>query len=187
MLPALDEAAVGRWCRTAVEALSAARGDLDELNVFPVPDGDTGTNLLLTAQAALDAVEREGGSATDPVWSVLARGAVLGARGNSGTIFAQLWHVGRVSHSSFQPDGALPVAPSAVAIPAEFKCMTADGKVVEYETPRALETAEVALMVEAYRQGAKNALAAGFDRHFTKPVDAGALLEWLATVAAATR
>ena len=49
---ALDEAAVGRWCRTAVDALSAARGRLDELNVFPVPDGDTGTNLLLTAQAA---------------------------------------------------------------------------------------------------------------------------------------
>ncbi|HLZ97705.1 MAG TPA: alkene reductase, partial [Steroidobacteraceae bacterium] len=44
-----------------------------------------------------------------------------------------------------------------------FKCMTADGKVVDYETPRALETHEVAVMVEAYRQGAKNALAAGFD------------------------
>ena len=53
MLLALDEAAVGHWCRTAVDALSAARSVLDELNVFQVPDGDTGTNLLLTAQAAL--------------------------------------------------------------------------------------------------------------------------------------
>ncbi|WP_407166790.1 alkene reductase [Bradyrhizobium sp. ORS 111] len=82
------------------------------------------------------------------------------ARG--GFIFLQLWHVGRVSHSSYQPDGALPVAPSAVAI-AELKTMTADGKVVEYETPRALETREIPLMVEAYRQAARNALVAGFD------------------------
>ncbi|TWC00399.1 N-ethylmaleimide reductase [Bradyrhizobium macuxiense] len=91
------------------------------------------------------------------------REVVDAVHAKGGLIFLQLWHVGRVSHSSFQPDGALPVAPSAVAIPSEFKCMTADGKVVEYETPRALETDEVALTVEAYREGAKNALAAGFD------------------------
>jgi DAK2 domain fusion protein YloV len=90
VLHALDEAAVGHWCRTAVEALSAARGRLDAMNVFPVPDGDTGTNLLLTAQAALAALEREGSRTTEPAWSVLSRGAVLGARGNSGTILAQL-------------------------------------------------------------------------------------------------
>ena len=78
-------------------------------------------------------------------------------------IFLQLWHVGRVSHSSFQPGGALPVAPSAVAIPDEFKAMTADGKVVPYETPRALETAEVQGIVAAFKQAARNAMAAGFD------------------------
>ena len=59
------------------------------------------------------------------------------ARG--GIIFLQLWHVGRVSHSSFQPGGVLPVAPSAVPI-ADLKTGTADGKAVSYETPRALET-----------------------------------------------
>jgi N-ethylmaleimide reductase len=80
-----------------------------------------------------------------------------------GIIFLQLWHVGRVSHSSFQPGGALPVAPSAVAISSEFKAMTADGKVVDYETPRALETSEIPAVIEAYREGAKNALKAGFD------------------------
>src|SRR5271154_7141636 len=63
-------------------------------------------------------------------------------------IFLQLWHVGRVSHSSFQPGGALPVAPSAVAISEEFKTSTADGKVVPYETPRALETDEIPATVE---------------------------------------
>ena len=80
-----------------------------------------------------------------------------------GLIFLQLWHVGRVSHSSFQPGGALPVAPSAVPISAELKTVTADGKPASYETPRALETAEVAGIVGAFRQGASNAMKAGFD------------------------
>ena len=83
------------------------------------------------------------------------------ARG--GVIFLQLWHVGRVSHSSFQPGGVLPVAPSAVAIPSDLKTGTADGKVTTYETPRALEIGEIPGIVDAYRQGAINALKAGFD------------------------
>jgi N-ethylmaleimide reductase len=80
-----------------------------------------------------------------------------------GIIFLQLWHVGRVSHSSLQPGGVLPVAPSAVAIPADLKTVAADGQVVSYETPRALKTSEIPGIVEAYRQGAANALKAGFD------------------------
>jgi N-ethylmaleimide reductase len=80
-----------------------------------------------------------------------------------GVIMLQLWHVGRVSHSSFQPGGVLPVAPSAVAIGDDLKTMTADGKVVAYETPRALETDEIPAIVAAYGQAARNAQAAGFD------------------------
>jgi 2,4-dienoyl-CoA reductase-like NADH-dependent reductase (Old Yellow Enzyme family) len=80
-----------------------------------------------------------------------------------GVIFLQLWHVGRVSHSSFQPGGVLPVAPSAVPISADLRTATADGKVVNYETPRALETSEIPGVVDAYRQAARNALKAGFD------------------------
>src|SRR6266581_1642003 len=91
------------------------------------------------------------------------REVVDAVHANGGVIFLQLWHVGRVSHSSFQPGGALPVAPSAVAISAEYKTMTADGKAAAYETPRALETSEVAEIVEAFRQAARNAKAAGFD------------------------
>ncbi|MGY1746658.1 DAK2 domain-containing protein [Blastococcus sp. SYSU D00695] len=91
MLPVLDDAAAGRWCRAAVAALAQARGRLDDLNVFPVPDGDTGTNLLLTAEAALAALEQEGRAPGESAWTVLARGAVLGARGNSGTILAQVF------------------------------------------------------------------------------------------------
>ena len=80
------------------------------------------------------------------------RGVVDAVHAKGGVIFLQLWHVGRVSHSSFQPGGVLPVAPSAVPISAELKTMTADGKVAAYETPRALETAEIAGIVDAFRQ-----------------------------------
>ena len=91
------------------------------------------------------------------------RKVVDAVHAKGGVIFLQLWHVGRVSHSSFQPGGVLPVAPSAVAISAELKTMTADGKGAAYETPRALETGEIAGIVDAFRQAAANALKAGFD------------------------
>ena len=91
------------------------------------------------------------------------REVVDAVHAKGGVIFLQLWHVGRVSHSSFQPGGVLPVAPSAVPISADLKTMTADGKVVFYETPRALETSEIPGVIDAYRQAARNALKAGFD------------------------
>src|SRR4029077_13518550 len=91
------------------------------------------------------------------------RKVVDAVHAKGGVIFLQLWHVGRVSHSSFQPGGVLPVAPSAVAIPSDLKTGTADGKLTTYETPRALETGEMPGIVDAYRQGAINALKAGFD------------------------
>jgi N-ethylmaleimide reductase len=78
-----------------------------------------------------------------------------------GRIFLQLWHVGRISHPSLQePDGALPVAPSAIA-PAG-QAWTLDG-MKPYETPRALETDELPGIVTQFRHGAANAKAAGFD------------------------
>src|SRR5664280_1884002 len=91
------------------------------------------------------------------------RGVVDAVHAKGGLIFLQLWHVGRVSHSSFQPGGVLPVAPSAVPISAALTTMTADGKPAPYETPRALETSEIAGVVEAFRQAASNAMKAGFD------------------------
>jgi N-ethylmaleimide reductase len=80
------------------------------------------------------------------------------ARG--GRIFLQLWHVGRVSHPSLQPDGALPVAPSAIA--AEGFAFTYSG-MQPLVTPRALEAAELPGIVEQFRHGARMALEAGFD------------------------
>lgn len=77
-----------------------------------------------------------------------------------GRMFLQLWHVGRISHPSMQPNGKLPVAPSAIA--AEGMASTHTGE-QPFVTPRALETEEIPGIVEQYRHGAKNALAAGFD------------------------
>jgi N-ethylmaleimide reductase len=91
------------------------------------------------------------------------REVVDGVHAKGGVIFLQLWHVGRVSHSSYQPNGALPVAPSAVAISPEYKTVTADGKPTTYETPRALETDEIGGIVAAFQQAARNAMEAGFD------------------------
>jgi N-ethylmaleimide reductase len=92
------------------------------------------------------------------------RGVVDAVHAKGGLIFLQLWHVGRVSHSSHQPGGAMPVAPSAVSITNEgMLAMTSEGKMVPYETPRALETEEVGQIVEAFRQAAVNAKEAGFD------------------------
>ncbi len=76
-------------------------------------------------------------------------------------IFLQLWHTGRASHPSFQENNKLPVAPSAIRIEGS-QSHTADGK-KPYETPRALETAEIPQVVEDYRKAAANAKEAGFD------------------------
>ncbi|HHI93673.1 MAG TPA: alkene reductase [Gammaproteobacteria bacterium] len=75
-------------------------------------------------------------------------------------IFLQLWHVGRISHPSLQPDGNLPVAPSAIR-PAG-KAFTYDGP-LPFVIPRALRTEEIAGIVADYRDAAKKALDAGFD------------------------
>lgn len=77
-----------------------------------------------------------------------------------GHIFLQLWHVGRISHPSFQPEGALPVAPSAIQPKGD--AMTYEG-MQPFVTPRALELDEIPGIIDQYRQGAKNALEAGFD------------------------
>lgn len=80
-----------------------------------------------------------------------------------GFIFLQLWHVGRVSHSSLHPETGLPVSSSAKAIADGAKALTAEFQQVPFETPRALETHELPGIVADYVTGAENAKAAGFD------------------------
>lgn len=104
-----DALAVRTWCGLALEALGRAREEIDAINVYPVADGDTGTNLYLTLESATAAVEavfaghevggREAGGGDEaggcrPTLAdavrAMAHGALIGARGNSGTILAQL-------------------------------------------------------------------------------------------------
>ncbi|MFD5462567.1 DAK2 domain-containing protein [Kitasatospora sp. NPDC127059] len=96
MLHTLDAPAVRTWCQLALHALGQAREEIDALNVYPVPDGDTGTNLYLTVESAAAEVEsRFADPAADPAPGLadavraMARGALIGARGNSGVILAQ--------------------------------------------------------------------------------------------------
>jgi len=91
-LRSLDAAAARRWCAVGLAGLRAHQREIDELNVFPVPDGDTGTNLVLTATAAIDALAGQPpGVSIGQLLRQLAYGALLGARGNSGGILAQLY------------------------------------------------------------------------------------------------
>ncbi|GAA3055312.1 DAK2 domain-containing protein [Actinokineospora globicatena] len=93
MLDALDAGEVRRWVAACVQSLDAHRAGIDRINVYPVADGDTGSNLLDTLRAALEALLRapsadrvDAGAA----FGVAARGALAGARGNSGVIASQL-------------------------------------------------------------------------------------------------
>jgi len=87
------------------------------------------------------------------------RNVTKGVRAAGGRIFLQLWHVGRISDPIYH-DGALPVAPSAIAPKGHVSLLRPQRP---YVVPRALATDEIPGVVEAYRKGAENALAAGFD------------------------
>ncbi|MFD8383630.1 DAK2 domain-containing protein [Streptomyces sp. NPDC059679] len=97
----LDADAVRTWCGLALDALGRAREEIDAINVYPVADADTGTNLYLTVESATQAVTAAfdghaaapgpaAGPSLPEAVRAMAHGALIGARGNSGTILAQL-------------------------------------------------------------------------------------------------
>jgi DAK2 domain fusion protein YloV len=97
VLDTLDAAAVRRWCAGGLAALKRHQGEIDDLNVYPVPDGDTGTNLVLTLTSAQQALAMDLGTLPEDgptphghALRLMARGALLGARGNSGVILSQI-------------------------------------------------------------------------------------------------
>ncbi|THJ05542.1 DAK2 domain-containing protein, partial [Nocardioides sp.] len=102
-------ATVLRFVDVAVDALAEAREEIDALNVYPVPDGDTGTNMYLTLVAARDAIREatfenpDQGTLRGPL-AALSRGALLGARGNSGVILSEM--LGAVARRLAAADGA---------------------------------------------------------------------------------
>ncbi|MGW4198258.1 DAK2 domain-containing protein [Streptomyces sp. NPDC005004] len=174
----LDALAVRTWCGEALRALGRAREEIDAINVYPVADGDTGTNLYLTMESAAAAVEAvfagyETGtgrpSLADAV-RAMAHGALIGARGNSGTILAQLLRgmsqvLAGSDGGARHTDGvrlrlalrhAADSAREAVAHPVEGTVLT-----VASAAARAAETAgeDCGAVARAAHEGARTALA----------------------------
>jgi N-ethylmaleimide reductase len=127
----------------------------------------TGAGLIVTEATAISH-QGQGYADVPGIWSeaqVAAWKQVTDAvHAEGGHIVMQLWHVGRVSHTSLQPGGAAPVAPSAITAKTKTVLLV-DGQAQFTETsaPRALDAAEIPGIVQDYRRAARNALAAGFD------------------------
>jgi len=85
-----DLEVVRRLAGASAAALEASRRRIDDLNVYPVPDGDTGTNLALTVRAVTETLERVGEADRQRLADEITRAALLGARGNSGVILSQI-------------------------------------------------------------------------------------------------
>lgn len=121
-----------------------------------------GAGLILTEATSVDPMG-VGYPRTPGIWSDAQvegwRKITDAVHAEGGRIFLQLWHVGRISHPDYL-NGELPVAPSAIAAEGHVSLMRPKQN---YPTPRALETDEIPAIVEAYRKGAENAMAAGFD------------------------
>lgn len=83
--------AVKHLAEAAYAWLEANKQTVNALNVFPVPDGDTGTNMVLTMKSAIEELNKVPESKADEMLAALAQGALMGARGNSGVILSQLW------------------------------------------------------------------------------------------------
>jgi DAK2 domain fusion protein YloV len=181
VLDTLDAAVMRDWCAAGLKRLRQHQHEIDELNVYPVPDGDTGTNLVLTVAAANEAVvaaneaavaeEPDGADGPAPalgrVLRSLARGALLGARGNSGVIVAQMFAGlaeelaevsaagGRVMAAAL--DRAAVSARRAVAVPVEGTILTVARAAAD--AALAVDADDVVAVVCAAQEAARVALA----------------------------
>ncbi len=172
----VDVPACRRWIALALSRLEATSGLIDALNVFPVPDGDTGTNLLLTLRRAAEEV-RVAQATVAGLTRALADGALLGARGNSGIITAQML-AGCAEVFGSAPGGVVDgrvlagaltradeLAWSAVELPVEGTVLSVTRAVAQALEPeslgQAVGTPEDALAVVRHAsQVARQALAA---------------------------
>ncbi len=163
-----------RWCDLALERLRAARGEIDALNVYPVPDGDTGTNLFLTFEAARQAILDARPTSLVQALTVFARGALFGARGNSGVILSQLLRAGAQQLMRGDPTKpgqlladtltlAADAAYTAVARPVEGTILSvarAAEQGAQEAVPRAPEelTRQMGFVIKAAAEAAQRAL-----------------------------
>ncbi|MFD7670192.1 DAK2 domain-containing protein [Streptomyces anulatus] len=171
----LDAVAVRTWCSLALEALGRERAEIDAINVYPIADGDTGTNLYLTVESAAAAVEavfaaHETGAtapATADAVRAMAHGALIGARGNSGTILAQLLRGmagvladgGDAAHLRRALTRAADAARRAVAHPVEGTVLTVAAAAAEAAEGAEGGESDLRTVVHAAYAGALAALA----------------------------
>ncbi|MCQ9349674.1 DAK2 domain-containing protein [Corynebacterium sp. 5QC2CO] len=87
----IGSAAIVGWVARGIDALQSRRDEINSLNVFPVPDSDTGSNMLATLSSAYEEAQKADASDVRAVTAALAAGAVRGARGNSGTVLSQVF------------------------------------------------------------------------------------------------
>jgi uncharacterized protein len=169
MLTLLDASAVRRWCSAAAETLAAHRAEIDDLNVFPIPDGDTGTNLALTLRSAAEAVATDRSATAGAVLRAMARGAVLGARGNSGVIVSQVLRgLADAFDGAVEGDGdlvtaglrrATDAAYAAVSEPVEGTILSVMKAAAEAaEVAKAAGESDLAAIVTTAAAGAEEAL-----------------------------
>jgi DAK2 domain fusion protein YloV len=162
---------VRQWCALGLDALRRHQREIDDLNVYPVPDGDTGTNLVLTVSAAVEAIAMHRDVHQDAIapelLRALARGALLGARGNSGVILSQLLR-GLADGLAASPSaGGLAFAAALVAAAdAAYRAVAvpAEGTVLSVARAAATAAAEtrsddLAVVVGAASAAARQALA----------------------------
>ena len=127
----------------------------------------SGAGLIVTEATAISH-QGQGYADVPGIWSdaqVQAWKPVTEAvHAEGGKIVMQLWHVGRISHTSLQPGGAAPVAPSAITAKSKTVLLVnGQAQFVETSAPRALDASELPGIVQDYRRAAANAIAAGFD------------------------
>lgn len=160
-----DLALVRSLVGAALASLEASRDRIDDLNVYPVPDGDTGTNLTLTVRAVADALAESRAGDRPALGHEVARAALMGARGNSGVILSQIVR-GAAEVLADAPDGVDPplaaralrgaadAAYRAVRRPVEGTMLTVVRELADEAERRADEPAPVAdLLVELVRRG----------------------------------
>jgi DAK2 domain fusion protein YloV len=151
--------AVARFVDIATDALSSAREEIDALNVYPVPDGDTGTNMFLTVSAARDELRAARLADPDlglgPGMTLLARAALMGARGNSGVILSQMLRA-YVTHlaaaDAEEPRVRTIAAAMAAATDASYAAV---GRPVEGTILTVARAASDAALVAAEQPGAR--------------------------------
>jgi DAK2 domain fusion protein YloV len=169
VLNSLDADVVRHWCAAALAALHRHQQEINELNVYPVPDSDTGTNLVMTIDAAQRALLAEPELPDfGKVLHCMARGALLGARGNSGVILSQVLrglaealgaHSGPVRGRALAGGlrSAVDAGYRAVAVPVEGTILTVARSAAE--AAEACDSDDLAVVAAAAATGAEMATA----------------------------